>query len=261
MPYFQTPDGARLHYQWLGELRDGRDPPLVFAHGWCSNLEHWAKQVASFSESHRILLIDRRGHGRSTPPDSDCSPERHAHDMAAIMRSLDIQSAVVVGHAGGGPPVLELAGRYPELCRAAVFIDAGLYRGVSAEQAALSPAVTRLQVPDYKPVFIPQYETYFHPATPLELRQRIAAEAARTPQSVIVNELLWILRSNTIELASKVKQPVLWTVASESKATAAYVREHLPQARFAQVVGAGHYLHVEVPDQWNAMLRRFIELL
>jgi pimeloyl-ACP methyl ester carboxylesterase len=261
MPFFQTPDGAQLHYQWLGQSLRPRDPPLVFAHGWCSNLEHWQTQVASFSETHRILLIDRRGHGRSTLPDGDCSPEGHAHDMAAIMRSLDMEGAVVVGHAGGGPPVLELAGRHPELCRAAVFIDAGLYRGVSAEQAARSPAVTRLSGPDYKPVFIEQYETYFHPVTPLELRQRIAAEAARTPQSVIVGELCWILRSNTIELASKVKQPVLWTVASESKATLAHVREHLPQARFAQVVGAGHYLHVEVPDQWNAMLRRFIELL
>jgi pimeloyl-ACP methyl ester carboxylesterase len=261
MPFFQTPDGAQLHYQWLGRLLDQRRPPLVFAHGWCSNLEHWARQVAGFSETHRILLIDRRGHGRSSRPDGECSPERHAHDMAAIMGSLETRGAVVVGHAGGGPPVLELAGRYPELVRAAVFIDAGLYRGVSAEQAALSPAVTRLEGPDYQPVFIKQYETYFHPVTPLELKQRIAAEAAQTSQAVIVDELRWILRSNTIELASKVKQPVLWTVASESKATAAYVREHLPQARFAQVVGAGHYLHVEVPDQWNAMLRRFIELL
>ena len=261
MPFFQTPDGAQIHYQFLGQSRDPHDPPLVFAHGWCSNLEHWQRQVASFSETHRTLAIDRRGHGRSTRPDGECSPEHHAHDMAAIMLSLDLRGAVVVGHAGGGPPVLELAGRYPELVRAAVFVDAGLYRGVPAEQAALSPAVTRLQGPDYLPLFIKQYETYFHPITPLELKQRIAAEAAQTPQSVIVEELRWILRSNTIELASKVKQPVLWTVASESRATAAYVREHLPQARFAQVVGAGHYLHVEVPDQWNAMLRRFIELL
>jgi pimeloyl-ACP methyl ester carboxylesterase len=257
MPFFQTSDGAQLHYQMVGE----GEVPLVFAHGWCSNLEHWQQQVASFSQAHRILLIDRRGHGRSTVPDGDWSPERHAADMAALMRALDMREAVVVGHAGGGPPVLELAGRDPELVRAAVFVDAGLYRGISAEQARLAPAVTRLQGSDYRELFIEQYETYFHPGTPLELRQRIAAEAARTPQSVIVNELLWIFRSNTIEMASRVKQPVLWTVASESKATAAYVREHLPQARFAQVVGAGHYLQVEVPDQWNAMLRRFIELL
>jgi pimeloyl-ACP methyl ester carboxylesterase len=254
MPFLTTSDGARLHYQVGGK----GDPPLVLVHGWCSNLEHWAQQVPVFEARHRVLRSDRRGYGRSSVPAQDWSPEQHAHDLAAVMQALEIEQAVVVGHAGGGPPVLELAGRYPQLVRAAVFVDAGLYRGGSPEQVSKAPLIASLQTSEYRETFIGQYETYFHPLSGRELAQRTAREAAQTPQQVIVDELTWIFRANTIAMASAVKQPVLWMVSSESKVSSASVREHLPQARFAQVVGAGHFLQMEVPEQFNAMLQRFL---
>lgn len=255
MPFFSTSDGARLHYQVSGR----GDPALVLVHGWCSNLEHWGRQVPVFAERHRVLASDRRGYGRSSVPEQDWSPEQHAHDLAAVLQSLGIEQAVVVGHAGGGPPVLELAGRYPQLVRAAVFVDAGLYRGASQEQVAKAPLIARLSASDYLETFTSQYVSYFHPLSGPELAKQAALDAARTPQRVIIDELTWIFRSDTIAMASRVKQPVLWVVSSESKVTSASVREQLGQARFAQVVGAGHFLHMEVPDQFNAMLRRFLD--
>jgi pimeloyl-ACP methyl ester carboxylesterase len=257
MAFFTTQDGARLHYQEIGR----GDPTLVFVHGWCSNLDHWQRQVPHFAERHRLLLVDRRGHGQSSIPERDHSPAQHAHDLAGLMRARGIAAAVVVGHAGGGPSVLELAAQHPELVCACVFADAGLYRGVSLEQIVKAPAITRLRQADYLATFTRQYESYFHALSGSALAAKIAAEAARTPQQVIVDELTWIFRSDTIAMASRVKQPVLWTVSSESKATSASIREHLPQARFAQVVAAGHFLHLEVPEQWNPMLQRFVDSL
>jgi pimeloyl-ACP methyl ester carboxylesterase len=255
MPLFTTVDRAQLHYEISGH----GDPTLVFVHGWCSNLEHWERQVPYFVERHRVLRIDRRGHGRSSVPERDVSPEQHGSDLAALLAALEIEGAVVVGHAGGGPSVLELAGRHPERIRAAVLVDAGLYSGVGPEKAMSAPAVTRLQTADYLDTFVRQYEGYFHRLSGSDLARRIAADAARTPQRVVVDELTWIFKCNTIEMASRVKQPVLWVVSSEAKTTSARVREHLPQAQFAQVVGAGHFLHLEVPEQFNPMLRRFVD--
>lgn len=254
MPMFATRDKLQLHYEVTGH----GGPALVFVHGWCSRLQHWDAQVPYFAERHRVLRVDRRGHGGSGVPQADVSPALHAHDLAQLMRALEIEAAVVVGHAGGGPSVLELAGRHPELVRAAVFVDAGLYRGVSAEKAAASPLVVRLLEPDYRAEFVARYENYFHRLSGPALARAAAADAAQTPQHVMAHELSWIFRSNTIELASKLPQPVLWVVSSESAATSSRVREHLPQARFAQVVGAGHFLHMEVPEQFNPMLRRFL---
>lgn len=255
MPFFTTSDQASLHYDVVGQ----GDPALVFVHGWCSNLDHFRAQVPYFAERHRVLRVDRRGHGRSSVPSRDVSPEQHAQDIAALMRSLGVSGAVVIGHAGGGPTALALAGGYPQLVRAAVFVDAGLYRGVSPEQAHDAPAVAKLRAEDYLDAFVSQYEGYFHRLCNPELGRKCAADAARTPQQVVVDELTWIFKVNTIELASRVQQPVLWTVSSQSRASAAKIREHLPQASFAQVVNAGHFLHLEVPEQFNPMLRRFLD--
>lgn len=255
MPFFTTSDNQKLHYQISGN----GNPALIFIHGWCSNLTHWARQVSAFSKSHRILRMDRRGCGESSTPTTDSSPRQHADDIAALADALDIDDAVIVGHAGGGPTTLELARRHPRQVRALVLVDAGLYRGVSKANAKQIPFAQRLEREDYLDFFVPQYKSYFHPLSGSRIAERAARDAARTPQRVIVDEIQWIFRANTIAMARQIKQPVLWVVSSESKQTAEHVRKYLPQAQFAQVVKAGHFLHMEVPEQFNPMLKRFIQ--
>lgn len=202
--------------------------------------------------------MDRRGCGRSPAPNTQTSPRQHADDVAALAEALHIDDAVVIGHAGGGPSTLELARRHPYLVRALVLVDAGLYRGVSEGQAKQIPFGRRLEQEDYLNFFVPQYKSYFHPLSGTKMADRAARDAARTPQQVILNEIRWIFRANTIAMARQIRQPVLWVVSSESKQTAEHVRSYLPQAQFAQVVKAGHFLHMEVPEQFNPMLKRFI---
>lgn len=255
MPYFTTTDKTQLYYRLAGS----GEPAIIFIHGWCSNLQHFSQQVPAFSRRHRVLRVDRQGFGRSSVPAKDVSPRTHADQIAELARSLSIDDAIIVGHAGGGPTTLELARRYPAVVSALVLVDAGLYRGVDKARAQQSPFSRRLEQPDYLDFFIPQYKSYFHPLSGEAMAERAANDAAKTPQHVIVNEIQWIFRANTIAMARHVRQPVLWIVSSESKQTADGVRQHLKDIRFAQVVNAGHFLHMEVPDQFNPMMKRFVE--
>ena len=84
MPTFMTEDGAELSYKVEGNERG--NPPLIFIHGWCSNLTHWQQQVSYFQDSHRILRMDRRGMGKSTTPGTGHTPAQHAADIAALAR-------------------------------------------------------------------------------------------------------------------------------------------------------------------------------
>jgi pimeloyl-ACP methyl ester carboxylesterase len=255
MPHFTTTDKTRLYYRLAGS----GDQAIIFNHGWCSNLNHFSHQVRAFSRHHRVLTVDRQGYGRSSVPEKDVSPRTHADQLAELAGSLSIDNAIVVGHAGGGPPTLEFARRYPAVASALVLVDAGLYRGVNKSQARQSPTSCRLEQPDYLDFLIPRYKSFFHPLSGEAMAERAAREAAQTPQHVIFNEMQWILRANTIAMARQVRQPVLWVVSSESKQTADGVRQHLKTVQFAQVVNAGHFLHMEVPDQFNPMMKRFIE--
>ena len=53
MAFLDTDDGARLYYKVQG--KDADAAPLILIHGWCSNLEHWARQAQYFGRSRRVL--------------------------------------------------------------------------------------------------------------------------------------------------------------------------------------------------------------
>ena len=64
MAVFTADDGVQIHY----DVRGDKGPGIIFSHGWCGNRNHWAPQLAHFSKNYRVLSIDRRGYGASTPP-------------------------------------------------------------------------------------------------------------------------------------------------------------------------------------------------
>jgi pimeloyl-ACP methyl ester carboxylesterase len=247
MPYHQTRDGARLHYRTQG---DGA-PAMIFVHGWCSNLSHWDFQARHFSRHHRTLRIDRRGMGRSTRP-GPVTVRRHADDIALIARKEKIRNAVVVGHAGGGPTALEFARAYPELATAVVMVDAGLYPKRAFNRAAVEPALST------EDGFRKFYARFFAPNCDPAVSMRAITDAVSTPLEVALDEMRSISIS-TQALGRQVKQPVLWVTASA--ANQAHISSVLRNVEFGQVVGSGHFVQLEVPDQFNAMIDNFIERL
>ena len=62
-------NGVRLHYE-----ERGQGAPLVFVHGGMGSLEDWKHQAARFAPTHRVVRLDLRGHGRSTPFGSPENP-------------------------------------------------------------------------------------------------------------------------------------------------------------------------------------------
>lgn len=260
MPMFETRDGARLHYRVQG--RDTGLPPLILIHGWCSNMDHWEHQVKHFSRRHRILRLDRRGHGRSTTPGDGHTAKQHAADVAAVAKAAEFRGAIAIGHAGGGPGTLEFTRAYPRLVKAAVIVDSGMHPLPDLEGsgagfgAVLRSMIDALSGPKGRSAFRQMYNGFFHPAGDRVLARQAVQDAARTPLSVAIDELRG-MAVNTEAIADGIRQPVLWLTAA--RADQAYIAAHLRKVQFAQVVGAGHFPQLEVPAQTNAMIETFIE--
>ncbi|MDA0366512.1 MAG: alpha/beta hydrolase [Chloroflexi bacterium] len=247
MPTFTTEDGARIHYT----VRGSGDPPYVFIHGWCSNLRHFAPQAKHFARTHRVLSMDRRGHGRSSVPADGYTPAQHADDIAAIARQEGIDGAVVVGHAAGCPAALELARRHPSVARAVVMIDHGIYPRGALD---LGPLVARLEGANGGREFRKNYESYFSSLAEPAVAQTAVDEAARTPLAVAVAELRG-LAPGTQAAAKAMKQPLLMISANPVDHDG--LRKVVKGIQFGTVVGSGHFPQLEVPDQVNAMIGRF----
>ncbi len=258
-----THEEIPLHY----EVNGSGHAPFIFVHGWCSNLAHWRNQVRYFARRHLTVAVDRRGHGRSGVPDSPqlFSPALHAADIAAVARKEGISGAVVVGHAGGGPAVLELARAHPELVRALVMVDAGVYPKPRINDpndpfgSRLGQMIDALSSADGVDRFREIYATFFAPHAAGSLVKRAVADALRTSLSVAIAELRRTIGTSTQAIGKAVKQPVLFVTATA--ADQRYVRSVLRDVQFGQVVGSGHFVQLEVPAQLNAMIETFVDQL
>jgi non-heme chloroperoxidase len=103
-----TADGTTIFYKdW------GTGQPIVFSHGWPLNADAWDDQLFFMaSHGYRTIAHDRRGHGRSSQPWEGNDMDHYADDLAALLDSLDLRDAVLVGHSTGGGEVAHYIGRH-----------------------------------------------------------------------------------------------------------------------------------------------------
>lgn len=103
---------------------EGTGPAALLMHGWSCDLHDWSLQVPALLDAgYRVIAPDHRGHGRSSAPRSSYRPQVLADDAAALLRALDIEEAVVLGHSMGTIVASALAVRHPGLVRALVLVD------------------------------------------------------------------------------------------------------------------------------------------
>jgi len=103
MTTITTADNARIFYKDWGN-RDA--PPIVFHHGWPLSGDEWDSQMLFFlGQGYRVIAHDRRGHGRSSQTDTGNDMDTYAADVAELVRALELEDAVHVGHSTGGGEV------------------------------------------------------------------------------------------------------------------------------------------------------------
>ncbi len=252
-------DGARIRYVCTGS----GSRALAFAHGWCSCLEHWDAQAVHLERAHRVLRWDRRGMGGS-PAAPAGTAARHAADLVALLDACDIERTVVVGHAGGGPTALTFAADHPDRTDALILVDTTVNQPADPRSQrftdGVATTVARLEGPDAMTYFGELYATYFGPRAAPAVVAAAVAGAQATALDVIVSELLQ-MREDTAAVAARVSCPVLWV--SAIPADTKMVRAAFPSAplMIGHVVGSGHFVQVEVPDQLNAMIDTFLDTL
>ncbi|MGZ5871779.1 MAG: alpha/beta fold hydrolase [Bradyrhizobium sp.] len=268
MPYVEAA-GAKLYFEESG---DGY--PIIFIHEFASDMRGWDAQIRHFSQGYRCIAYSARGYPPSdVPHDAACySWELAVDDIAAVMRSLSIERAHLVGLSMGGYAALQFGLRYPEKVSAIFAASVGsgshptqrdawlretsvlarIFRdhGIVAMAERIARGPTRIQLKHKDPKNWREFVARLLELSPRGLSHTMAHCQALRPS-------LHDLRDQLSEMTN----PVLLAVGDEDVGcleTNLMLKSALPNAGLWIVPNTGHGINLEEPAAFNAQIENFL---
>jgi pimeloyl-ACP methyl ester carboxylesterase len=102
-------NGIKIHYAIYGQ-----GSPVIFLHGGLANANYWGNQVPAVAAKHTVILMDSRGHGRSTRDARPYGYDLMADDVVALMDALKIAKVDIVGWSDGAILGIDLELRHKD---------------------------------------------------------------------------------------------------------------------------------------------------
>ena len=245
-------DGVDIDYSVAGD--EGR-PPIVFVHGWCCDRRFFEPQVRHFSRTHRVVALDLRGHGGSAPSASGSyAIEDFVSDVRAVVEAERLEQPVVVGHSMGGVVSVAAAA---EGFAAAVLVDPAPMVGKLKERLRETGADYLRDDRDGS-VRRGFFNSMFLTTDDAATRQWVVETMLSTPLEVTVGAWEALLTFDGEAALRSCSAPVVVIGAATPTNSPRDLAALLPSMSFGQTVGAGHFNQLEVPEQVNAMIERFL---
>jgi len=142
------PNGEVLAYIDTG---NPAGPAVVLIHGYTDNARDWVPMLPYLSKRYRLILVDIRGHGRSSKPECCYTRLDFAYDIKLLMDALGVHRADIVGHSLGSIIAQTFAEYWPQRTAHVVLISStgGTPPGASKKppQFDFAAAIRKLKEP------------------------------------------------------------------------------------------------------------------
>lgn len=237
------------------------NPPLVFIHGWTCDHSVMLPLAERFSHDHHWIAPDVLGHGRSSKPQGDYEIETQGQLIATLARRWAPSKPVLIGHSMGAQIAIEMAAQNPGAYKALVLLDP-------------APIIPHEKAVQFGKDVARQFERHDIPAMLAAFARRQIIKAAdphivdamvdvmtSTPAHVVKASWASIQSWDGAQKIKSINCPTLLISADKPLNRPMDIVRANEKVMTAQTAGAGHMQHYEVPDQLEAMIRRFIDLL
>jgi 3-oxoadipate enol-lactonase/4-carboxymuconolactone decarboxylase len=252
-------NGVELFYDLTGP--EGA-PIVVFSNSVGATDEMWDAQVPALAERYRVLRYDTRGHGRSQVVERKTTVEDLADDLAAMLDSLDIPKAHVVGLSLGGMTGQAFALRHPKRLESLVLMATSAHlpppgawdeRAATARGKGMGAIVDTVLARWFTPAFAEA-----HPERIAPVRQRFLANDPRgyaicceAIRDMDLRPQIATITTPTLIIAG-VDDPATPVAMMEQ------IRSRIADSELIIIPRAAHLFPVERPEVVNAHLLAFL---
>jgi pimeloyl-ACP methyl ester carboxylesterase len=234
-------DGARIWYASYGS-----GAPVILLHGGLGHSGNWGYQVPALVNSgRRVILIDSRGHGRSTRDERPYTYHLMASDVLAVMDRLQLAKAAFVGWSDGACIALVLASQRPDRVTGVFFFGCNM-----------DPSGTR----DFVPT--PVIDRCF------ARHKKDYAALSATPDDFdafvgAVSLMMQTEPNYTTADLGRIRVPVAIVQSEHDEFIkpehAAYLARSIPGAELTGLPGVSHFAPLQRPELFNKAVLSFLE--
>jgi pimeloyl-ACP methyl ester carboxylesterase len=223
----------------------GSGQPLVLVHGAWADGRHWARLARELDDAFRVVVYDRRGHGRSDGAHETI--ERDAADLVELIDQVGGPAHVVAGSLGG-TIALSAAARQP-----ASFLSLAVHEPALPHLLGGAP-----QAPER----MPTPKQFAEDSLGAGAWEKLTEEERKGFED---NGEVWAAELADTTAADvrpePLPMPVLVTIGGASPPFWRKVAEAIPDARVEETAGAGHLPHLTHARDYAPLLRRFTAVL
>jgi pimeloyl-ACP methyl ester carboxylesterase len=230
--------------------------PILLTHAFAATLQMWQPQFEAFRD-YRVIGWDMRGHGGTDSPDSqDAYTETlTVEDMAALLRHLGIEQAVIGGLSLGGYISLEFQLAHPEMVRALVLCNTG--PGFRKDDA-------RAGWNDFSINYAKRFEERGIDGLGRGIEIDRTREYQRSAQGLAfaARGILTQRDAKVMEHLEQIDVPTLLVLGADDeryKAGGDYMASKIPHARKVVIEQAGHAVNLYQPEQFNVAVLQFLK--
>lgn len=202
---------------------NGKGDPLLMIHGNGGSIADFRMNIGYFSRYFKVIVPDMRSQGKSKDISDSLSYEMMADDIAALMDTLKIDSANIIGWSDGGIDGILLAMRHPEKVKKLAITGANLWPGTSAIVAsAVDGDNKRLAELDAKKVKSAAEKNEYKLIYMMQVQPNISLKdlsAVQCPTLVIAGDHDVIKAEHTLLIYQNIPKAYLWIVPNSTHST------------------------------------------
>jgi pimeloyl-ACP methyl ester carboxylesterase len=257
-------NGIDIYFERHGDQGE----PLVLVHGYTGDITDWRHQVPAFSQTHRVLIMDHRGHGRSHAPvdRSHYTIDAMVADVEALIDEVGFERYHLLGHSMGGAISQEIAIRRGDRLMSLTLHDTGYRFGLNRSEVVQKWIAKRHRIAEEQGMAAVAELPSVLPTPPhftAERKQEEKERLARMSRDAFIGA--WHAlggwagtedRAHTITAPTMVIYGALDAPFAEP---AKWFASKIPNTVIEVIPEAGHSPQFERPDLFNAALRRHLD--